>query len=229
MSEKIVIAIDGPAGSGKSTIAKILAEKLKFLYLDTGAMYRAVTFLALRHNVLNNTEQLIQLTKEINIGLEFTGKVTKVFVNGEEVTDEIRTPEVNRNVSKVAAVKEIREELAKQQQQIGNVSNLVTEGRDTTTVVFPGADIKIFLTADVNERAKRRFKELSEKGVNTTFEETLESLMNRDKIDSSREASPLLKSDDAILMDTTNLSVNDELEKIEKLVEEIKNAKSRPE
>ncbi|GBD89816.1 cytidylate kinase [bacterium BMS3Abin04] len=222
MSKKIIIAIDGPAASGKSSAAKYLAEKLGFTYLDTGAMYRAVTYLVLKNNIQNDTKAIVELVKNLDIRLEFKNGVTNVFVNGEDVTDFIRSPEVSSMVSEVSVIPEVRSELVKLQRKIGENVDIVAEGRDTTTVVFPNADLKVFLTADIDERAKRRFEEYLSKGRKVAFEDVRANLSKRDRIDSSREHSPLSKADDAFELDTTNLTIDEEIQKIIDRVKQIK-------
>ena len=221
MSKFITIAIDGPAASGKSTLAKYLADKLGFLYIDTGAMYRAITYYALENNIAENEDAVVQSVKDLDIELKYKNGVTSVFINGEDITNKIRTPEVNAKVSDISKIKDVRVELVKLQQKFGHNNNLIVEGRDTTTVVFPQADLKIFLTAEVSERAKRRYLEFQEKGVEIKLDEVEKSIKNRDRIDSGREVSPLKKADDAIELDTTNLTVQQEIDSIVKRVEEL--------
>ena len=223
MSKNLIIAIDGPAGSGKSTLAKNLAEKLGSVYVDTGAMYRAITYLALRNKIADDEAAVIEMTRGLNIELQYKNNLTHVFSNGEEVTDFIRTAEVNAKVSDISRIPEVRAELVKIQRKMGEANTLVAEGRDVTTVVFPNADIKIFLTADLDVRAERRLKEYREKGDNEiTFEEVKTNLAERDRIDSGRAVSPLKKAEDAFVIDSTGISVEDELEKVLNRVEEIK-------
>lgn len=212
MSKTLVIAIDGPAGSGKSTIAKFLATQLNSVYVDTGAMYRTITYLALRNGIVDDTAAVIELSKNVSIDLKFENGLTRVFADGEELTEFIRTPEVNAKVSDVSRIGEVREQLVKIQKEMGARQTIVAEGRDTTTVVFPEADLKVFLTADLEERAKRRLKEFEEKGIEITLDKVKENLANRDKIDSSRKISPLRKADDAVELDTTSISIEQELE-----------------
>ena len=209
---KITIAIDGPAGSGKSTLAKMVAERLGFTYLDTGAMYRAITYLAIRKGIVDDEEAVSKFVQDLDVTLKFENGVTRVFVNGEEVTDHIRTPEVNGKVSEISAMPAVRKELVRMQQQMGKVGNIVAEGRDTTTVVFPNADVKIYLVASVDVRAERRHKEYLEKGVDIDIEGVKENLKKRDAIDSGREVSPLKKAENAIEVDTSSLSVDEEFE-----------------
>ncbi|MFH0734663.1 MAG: (d)CMP kinase [bacterium] len=221
--KKIIIAIDGPASSGKSTLAKKLADYLKFLYLDTGAMYRAITYCAINKGIVDNEEKVIELTKNIALKLKFENSVTRVWVDDIEITEEIRLPYVNAKVSEISCIEKVREEMVSLQRVIANQHNVITEGRDTTTVVFPEADIKIFLTASIEARAKRRFKEFLEKNQNVTFEEVLENIKKRDSIDSGRSISPLRKAADAIEIDTTNISVEQEKTEVLALIANLVN------
>lgn len=221
MQKFIIIAIDGPAASGKSTLAKYLADKLGYLYVDTGAMYRAITFYALQNNIAEDESAVIEAARNINLHLEYSNGITNVFIDGEDVTNKIRSQEVNSKVSDISRIKEVRTELVKLQRKFGKNNNLIVEGRDTTTVVFPNADLKIFLTADVSERAKRRQLEFLEKGITVSISEVESSIKNRDKIDSGREVSPLKKAEDAVEVDTTNLTVQEEIERIINRVKKI--------
>lgn len=221
MQKYIIIAIDGPAASGKSTLAKYLADKLGYLYVDTGAMYRAITYYALEKNIENDENLVIEATKNINLRLEYNNGTTSVYIDEADVTNNIRNPRVNAKVSDISKIKDVRTELVKLQQKFGENNNLIVEGRDTTTVVFPNADLKIFLTADVSERAKRRHLEFKEKGVDISLDEVESSIKNRDTIDSGRAVSPLKQAEDALVVDTTNLTINEEIERIIKKVEEI--------
>lgn len=220
MFDKFIIAIDGPAGSGKSTTAKLVADKLGFIYIDTGAMYRAVTYLSLQHNTVDNPEKVVELLKESEISLSYDNLTTKVFLNNEDISEKIRSLDVNSKVSQISKIPQVRELLVKKQQQIGNTGNVVMEGRDIATVVFPNADLKIFLTAKIEERANRRRKEFISKGKEVSLEEIQENLLVRDEIDSTRDLSPLQKSDDAIELDTSELSIDEQVDKILKLAEE---------
>jgi len=209
---KIIIAIDGPAGSGKSTIAKMVAERLNYTYLDTGAMYRAITYLALQNGIVDDENAVNKLVEGLDVTLNFKDGVTHVFVNGSELTEHIRTPEVNSKVSEIATMAFVRKELVRMQQSMGKVGNVVAEGRDTTTVVFPDADVKVFLDATVEVRAERRHKEYLEKGVKIDIEEVIENIRKRDRIDSGRKASPLRKAENSIEVDSSNISVEEEFE-----------------
>lgn len=223
MQKFIIIAIDGPAASGKSTLAKYLADKLNLLYVDTGAMYRAVTYHALKNKIVDDEKAIVDSLKNIDISLSYNNGLTSVFIDGVDVTDKIRTPEVNSKVSDVSKIKDVRTQLVKLQQEFSRKNNLIVEGRDTTTVVFPNADLKIFLTADVKERSRRRHLEFKEKGVVLELAEVEKSIINRDRIDSGRSVSPLRKAEDAIELDTTDLTVEQEIERIIELAENLLN------
>ncbi len=212
MPKKIIIAIDGPAGSGKSTAAKNIAQKLGFTYLDTGAMYRAITFIALRKGIAEDISAIIDMAREINLKLKFENGITRVFVNDEEVTEKIRSAEVNAKVSDISKIPEVRAELVKIQKKLGDEGNIVAEGRDVTTVVFPNADLKVFLTATIDVRTKRRLREFQEKNFSITYDEVKENLETRDRIDSGREVSPLRKAEDAIEFDNSALTPEQDLD-----------------
>lgn len=209
---KIIIAMDGPAGSGKSTLAKMVAKRLDFTYLDTGAMYRAITYLAIQKGIVDDEKVVSKFVLGLDVTLKYENDMTRVFVNDEEVTDFIRTPEVNGKVSEIAAMPLVRKELVRMQQSMGKVGNVVAEGRDITTVVFPDADVKIYLDATVDVRAERRYKEYLKNGVSITLEEVKENIRKRDRIDSGREASPLRVAENAIEVDTSNISVDEEFD-----------------
>jgi len=214
MTKKLIVAIDGPAGSGKSTSAKLVARRLNYLYIDTGAMYRAVTFFALRKNLMGKNDEIIEMAKGLDIVLNFIDGETKITVNGENVSKEIRSFEVNSNVSEISAIKDVRKILVKKQQAIGENGGVVMEGRDIGTVVFPNAEVKIFLTAGIDERAERRALEFSAKGTQIPVEKVKENLKNRDFIDSNRETSPLTKSPEAVVVDTSNTTIEEQVELI---------------
>ena len=221
MSKKLIVAIDGPAGSGKSTTAKLVAQRLGYLYVDSGAMYRAITFLAIRNNVLNNSEEIKKLAEDTDIRLNYVDGETYVFTNGEDITKDIRSVEVNENVSLVSKFDGVRKALVDKQKQMGNLNcGIVMEGRDITTVVFPKADVKIFLTASIEQRAKRRLKEFSEKGINVEINDIQQNISLRDKLDTTRELSPLVKSEDAVEIDTSKITIEEQVEKILSIVKE---------
>jgi cytidylate kinase len=216
---KISIALDGPAGSGKSTIAKRVACRLDYIYIDTGAMYRAVTFKALQAGMnLQDSEALVALAEHTRIALKYeTGAgdfKLHVLADGTDVSTEIRSLDTTNNVSIVAAVAGVRAALVKTQQAMARQGGVVMDGRDIGTVVLPGAELKIFLTASVAERAKRRWLELREKGVAVDLEELTRQIERRDYIDSNRETDPLRQADDAILLDTTDLSIEEVIDRV---------------
>ncbi|AOP15593.1 (d)CMP kinase [Bacillus licheniformis] len=221
MEKKLCIAIDGPAAAGKSTVAKIVARKKSYIYIDTGAMYRAITYLALEKGVdLNDEAALTALLKESAIDLTVSPEgEQKVYITGEDVTEAIRTDSVSNQVSIVAKYAGIREEMTKRQQQLAEKGGVVMDGRDIGTHVLPNAEVKIFLLASVEERAKRRFEENVKKGYNVNYETLAEEIRRRDKLDSEREISPLKKADDALEIDTTSLTIDEVAEKILQIVD----------
>ena len=214
------IAIDGPAGAGKSTVAKIVAEKLNYIYVDTGAMYRAVTLRALQQHVnLKDEQALTGLAASTRIELSAGGnKSTRVYMDGKEVSLEIRIPEVSRKVSFVARVPGVRKELVKQQRRMAESSNVVMEGRDVGTVIVPDAQVKVFLTACVDERAQRRLKDLAGQGFKIALGNIKEEINERDKLDSSRAVAPLVPAPDAEVIDSSKMSVHNVVELILELV-----------
>ncbi len=203
----VTIAIDGPAGSGKSTVARRVAEKLGLLYLDSGAMYRAVTLLAIRDELAADSPELLKQVKTCHIEFKDNGKT--ILLNTEDVSVQIRTPEVNRRVADVAKIPEIRHEIVKHQQRIGREGSIIAEGRDLTTIVFPNADFKFYLDASVTERAKRRLAELQNQNVDTTLTAVEAEISDRDEKDKTRAHSPLRVADDAIIFDTTDKTINE--------------------
>ena len=213
MSTNIVIAIDGYSSCGKSTLAKALAQKLHFIYIDSGAMYRAVTLYFIRNKVdLHNHEQVVEALKNIHLNFHSRDYQTHITLNDEEVSDEIRQMPVSDNVSAVAALREVRHEMVKQQQRMGRSKNIVMDGRDIGTTVFPNAQLKIFMTADPKVRAERRYKELNAKNPDITLEEVFENLAHRDYLDTTREESPLRRAADAVVLDNTNLTQEQQLQ-----------------
>lgn len=212
---KIAIAIDGPAAAGKSTVAKKVANQLDYIYIDTGAMYRALTYRSLQASVdLEDSQQLASLMNDTNIQLEQSENGQKVYVNGEDVTEAIRSETVTNHVSIVAQHRLVREEMVKQQQQMAVQRGVVMDGRDIGTRVIPDAEVKIFLIASVEERAIRRYQENIAKGFEANLEQLKSDIALRDQLDSEREVSPLIKAEDAIEIDTTALSIDQVTNKI---------------
>jgi len=221
--KKLVIAIDGPAGSGKSTTARLLAQRLGYVYLDTGAMYRAFTLKVLRKGLdIHDEEALARLARETEIRLEPSPQGVSVFLDGEDVTDKIRTPQIDRAISVVSQVKGVRERMVDLQREMGRQGGIVAEGRDIGTVVFPNADVKVFLVASPEARAERRLKDLKAQGIRLSKAEVLADILRRDKLDSTRAVSPLRKADDAFELDTSSLTIPEQVEKILEWVEKKK-------
>ena len=218
--KKIVVAIDGPAGAGKSTIAKLAAEKLGYAYIDTGAMYRSVAWKFLQTGREFDEAYISELANTMIIEFKPEAKVNRVFVDGTEVTEAIRTPEVTAIVSRVAAIGAVREAMVEQQRRMGEIGGVLMDGRDIGTVVFPHAQLKIFLTASVKERARRRYKEMVEKGQQVELAQLQEDIAARDKQDSERAISPLRQAEDALLLDTSDMSIAQVTDKILQLVQE---------
>lgn len=220
-AQQIQIAIDGPAGAGKSTIAKIVAESLGYTYIDTGAMYRAITYKALQRNIqLNNAEQLTVLLQKTSIILQPSPQGQLVFLDGENVSEAIRSNEVTSNVSQVAAHATVREIMVASQKEMAAKGGVVMDGRDIGTHVLQSAELKIFMSATVEERAKRRLLDNEKRGIPSTLEKLIEEIALRDKLDSEREAAPLVQAEDAIFLDTTNLTIVEAAEVILKLAKE---------
>ncbi len=218
--KKIVVAIDGPAGAGKSTIAKLVAEKLGYAYIDTGAMYRSVAWKFLQAGKEFDEAFISQLAQTMVIEFKPEASVNRVFVDGVEVTEAIRSAEVTANVSRVAAIGAVREAMVAQQRRMGESGGVLMDGRDIGTVVFPNAQLKIFLTASVEERALRRYKELVAKGQDVDLAQLKEDIASRDKQDSERAISPLRQAEDALLLDTSDMNIEQVTTKILELVEE---------
>ncbi len=207
MNKRLTIAMDGPAGSGKSTIAQRLADKLGYLYLNSGSMYRAMTLLSIRKGVSPaDVPTLIELAKNCRIDFTDNGRIT--LLDSEDITDALRTPEIERLIPDIAKIPEVRRKLVKQQRRIGEKGGIIIEGRDVTTVVFPDADVKFYINAPVEERARRRLAEHQGKGVETTLEQVEADIRIRDQMDRSREHSPLQTAEDAIVVNTTNMTIN---------------------
>lgn len=217
----INIAIDGPAGAGKSTIAKSLAHMLGFIYVDTGALYRAVGLNALRMGYDTKDEKLVTSTlNKIEVDLKFINGAQKIYLNNDDVSEEIRTPQASMAASNVSAIASVREYLFDLQQNIAMKNNCIMDGRDIGTVVLPNAQVKIFLTASVEERASRRYKELVEKNIEIDYNSVLKEMEQRDFQDSNRKIAPLKPADDAIIVDTTNKSLPQVISDIKNIVEE---------
>lgn len=227
----MIIAIDGPAGTGKGTISKLIAERLGFIYVDTGAMYRAITLKMLRNDIkIDELEKIEELLNSTKIDFKNVSNINndtnlienrnqqRVFLDGEDVSEEIRKPLVNEHVSPYSAVKIIRAKMVELQRKIAEGKDVIMEGRDITTVVFPNADIKIYLTASPEERAMRRYKEVIAKGIEITYEETLESINKRDYNDMHKEIGALKIADGAIVVDTTMLSIEEVYEKLNQII-----------
>ena len=215
MDKRISIAIDGPAAAGKSTVAKVVAKKLSYVYIDTGAMYRTITYAALEQKVdIENEEQLMEVVKNVNIEFQQGENTQLVFLNGQDVSEVIRTPDVTNRVSIVAKHRLVREEMVRRQQELAEKGGVVMDGRDIGTHVLPDAEVKIFMLASVEERAERRHLENMNKGFDSNLEQLKEEIAQRDKLDSEREVSPLKKADDALELDTTSLSIEEVVQKI---------------
>lgn len=211
-----IIAIDGFSSCGKSTLAKSLAKKLKFAFIDSGAMYRAVTLYFIRHNIdLDDQETIESALKDIHIDFIPNALKTEIHLNDEDISEEIRQMYISDKVSDVSAIKAVRVAMVAQQQKLGSRRNIIMDGRDIGTTVFPDADLKIFMTADPKVRAARRYLELTEKGEDVTLEEVVENLATRDRIDSTRAESPLRQADDAIVLDNSNLTPEQQLQFVE--------------
>ncbi|MQS88473.1 (d)CMP kinase [Companilactobacillus mishanensis] len=213
------IAIDGPASAGKSTIAKLIAKNLKFVYCDTGAMYRTVTLLAKNNNVgYGNVSGILNLMNSHEIKFLNTENGQDVLLDGENVSDEIRSEEITNNVSQVSAIKEVREKLVEMQRNLANDTDIVMDGRDIGTTVLPKAEVKIFLIASVKVRAERRYKENVERGIDTPLKTLEDEIAARDYKDSHREISPLRKADDAVELDTSDMSIQEVVDKVTEIV-----------
>ncbi len=212
MNKNIVVAIDGYSSCGKSTLAKALAKKLHFIYVDSGAMYRAVTLYFIRNETeLKNHDLIIDALHHIDLNFHSRDYQSHILLNGEEVSEEIRQMPVSENVSAISAIKEVRQQMVKEQQKMGKSKNIIMDGRDIGTTVFPNAHVKFFMTADPKIRAERRFNELSAKGENVSLEEIFENIAHRDFQDTTRQESPLVRADDAIILDNTNLTEEEQL------------------
>jgi len=215
----MIICVDGPAASGKSTIAKLIANQLGFVYIDTGAMYRAVALCSKNNNIsLNDLIALEKMLSEMFLEFKILDGERRLFLNGEDVSEAIRTPEISKLSSAIATIKIVRQKMVDAQRKLGERDNVILDGRDIGTVVFPNADYKFFLTASLDERAKRRLKELQEKGINSDFEQVRTEMKWRDSNDSNRMESPLVKAGDAIEIDTTELTIEETVNMILRMI-----------
>ena len=216
-----IVAVDGPAGSGKGSITQIVAERLNLVTIDTGAMYRSVTLAMLEQNIgIDDLDKIVEILKNIKIEFKEEENTKKVFLNGKDVTLKIRSKEVNEFVSPVSTIKIVREHLANLQREMAKKIDVIMEGRDIGTNVFPNADVKIYLDATPEERARRRFKQNEENGIKIPFDEILKNVKERDYIDSHREIAPLKKADEAIYIDSTGMTIEEEANEVIKIIEE---------
>ena len=217
--KNLIVAIDGPAGSGKSTIAKLLAKKYNLTYIDTGAMYRMITLYLLENNIdISDLKEVERVLNTVNLDMQGD----KFYLDNVDVSTKIREKRINDNVSKVASIKIVRSNLVDLQRKISNNKDVILDGRDVGTVIFPNAQVKIFLIASPEERARRRYNEFLEKKTKITYDEVLKSIKERDHIDSTRDESPFVKADDAIELDSTNLTIEDVINFISKEIEKAK-------
>ncbi len=215
------VAVDGPAGSGKSTVSKIISKELSFIYVDTGAMFRTITLYCLQNNInCNNTEEIVKNLQNINVSLSFENGIQQIYLNDENVTEKIRTQEISKNASIIAQIPDVREKLLNMQREIANNNNVIMDGRDIGTNVLPNANVKIYLDADIDERAKRRCEELSLKNEKFEYEQVRQGIIDRDNLDKNRKIAPLKKANDAITINTTNLSISEVSEMIIKIIKE---------
>ena len=218
--KKCIVAIDGPAGAGKSTIAKLVAKKLDFIYIDTGAMYRAIALQAIKLGIIDDQTAIEEMASKIKITFKVEQDKNLVFIDGNDVTEEIRTPEVSNKASYVSGFAGVRSAMLIQQRELGKVGNVIMDGRDVGTCIFPNADVKVFLTASSIERARRRYIELVAKGQTIDLSELQKEIDARDKADSERAIAPLKKADDAVEIDSTKLSIQQTVDMIVDLVKE---------
>lgn len=214
------VAIDGPAGAGKSTIAKAAAKELGFIYVDTGALYRAIAYNAVTKGVIDDTQKIIDMLTDTNVELKYVDGVQAVYLNGDDVSAYIRTPEISMGASKVSAILQVREFLLNLQRDIAQKNNVIMDGRDIATVVLPNADVKIFLFASPECRAQRRYKELMEKGEDVTLEDVLADVNQRDYQDSHRDIAPLKPSEDSVMADTSKLTLEESIQLIIDIIKE---------
>jgi len=218
LEKQYLIAIDGPVGAGKSTVAKITAQRLNIIYVDTGAMYRTVGLYVIRKGLdTKNSDDVIGVLDEINLDVKLSNEGQMIFLNGEDVTKQIRTPEISMAASNVSMIPEVRAKLVSMQRELANAKSVIMDGRDIGTVVLPNATTKIFLNANLDVRAERRYRELIKKGQQVSFEDVKNDIVKRDANDMSREASPLKKADDAIELDTTGKTLDEVVSEVIKI------------
>lgn len=219
----ISIAVDGPAGAGKSSVSKAVANKLGFVYIDTGAMYRTVALNAIRRGIdcRKEPEKVVEALKDAEIEIKYLQETQHIYLNGEDVSGEIRTEQVSVGASDVAVISEVRKKLVSMQQEMAKNANVIMDGRDICNHVLPKAQVKIFLTASVDERASRRFNEMTEKGVKCDFEELKREIEYRDRNDSEREEAPLRQAPDAVLLDTTGMTFDEVVKKVTEMAEAV--------
>ena len=216
---EMVVAVDGPAGSGKGTITKAVAERLGLVYIDTGALYRCITLYMIRNNIkLDELGRIAEMLENINIKQVKDGDIDRFYLNGEDVSDKIRSKEVNEIVSQVSHIVIVREKMVELQREMGKSANIIMEGRDIGTNVFPNAEVKIYLDASAEERANRRMKQNEEKGIDMSYEEILENIKFRDNNDKTSLVAPLKQAEDAVYVDTTNLTIDKVVDKIEEII-----------
>lgn len=219
-----IVAIDGPAGTGKGTITSLISKELNLVNIDTGATYRCVALNAIRNNIkLEETQKIIESLEDITIDMKNENGIQKVYLNGEDVSKEIRNKEVTQIVSQVSSIKEVRYKMVEVQRKLAQGKDVVMEGRDITTVVFPHADVKIYMDADEGVRAKRRYEEMQEKGIQMTYEEVLKNIQIRDKNDKEKEVGALKVAEDAVYIDTTGLSIEEVKDKILNIIGQFRN------
>ena len=216
----INVAIDGPAGAGKSTVAKAAAKELGYIYVDTGALYRTIALNAVRNGVIDDNDKIIEMLDSTKVELKYIDGVQAVYLNGEDVSAFIRTPEISMGASNVSAIPKVREFLLDLQRDIAKTNNVIMDGRDIATVVLPNADVKIFLTASAECRAERRYKELIEKGENVKYKDVLADVNQRDYQDSHREIAPLKPSEDSVICDTSELNLEESVQAVINIVKE---------
>ena len=215
----MIVAIDGPAGSGKGTVTREIAKRMGLINFDTGATYRCVALASLRNGIsLEEQDKIVELIDDLDIEFKYDNDAIRVFLNGEEVTSEIRSWEVSSIVSPISSIVAVRLKMVELQRKMAAGKNVIMQGRDIGTYVFPNADVKIYLDADVEERARRRFKENQEKGIQTSFEEVLDNIKARDENDKHKEIGSLKVADDAIIVDSTNLTIEEMTDEVEKII-----------